>query len=174
MFTIKSDYFYGNKVSDYGIENGYVDYATLAKSFEGVLNNNIMENTFEIGYWEQLSGWIDNQDEIDELQEQIDELDYELGQLEDLDVSNETKNKMENLQSQIDELQEQIYDLESDQENQTEIFQYFIVSDNGASILQECNEILFYNDVLDMYVWGVTHYGTSWSYVLTDIKIEKD
>jgi hypothetical protein len=25
-----------------------------------------------------------------------------------------------------------------------------------------------------MYIWGVTHYGTSWDYVLTDIKIELD
>ena len=24
--TLKSIYFYGNKVSEYGIENGYVDY----------------------------------------------------------------------------------------------------------------------------------------------------
>ncbi len=160
MFTIKSDYFYGNKVSDYGIENGYVDYATLAKSFDSVMNNGIMENTYEIGYWEQLSGWVDNQDEIDELQEQIDEL-------EELETNEEVENKIQELQEQIDELQDE-------QDNQLEIFQYFIVSDNGASILQECNEILFYNETLDMYVWGVTHYGTSWSYVLTDIKIEKD
>lgn len=160
MFTIKSDYFYGNKVSDYGIENGYVDYATLAKSFEGVLNNGIMENTFDVGYWEQLSGFIDNQDEINELQEQIDEL-------EELETNEEVENKIQELQEQIDEL-------ENEQDYQKEIFQYFIVSDNGASILQECNEILFYNETLDMYVWGVTHYGTSWSYVLTDIKIEKD
>ena len=33
------------------------------------------------------------------------------------------------------------------------------------------DEILFYNETLDMYVWGVTHCGTSWNYVLTDIKL---
>lgn len=37
----KSPYFYGNKVSDYGLKNGYVDYATLAKSFDAVLVNDI-------------------------------------------------------------------------------------------------------------------------------------
>ena len=42
MLSIKSKYFYGNKVSDYGLENGYVDYETLAKSFQCVLNNDII------------------------------------------------------------------------------------------------------------------------------------
>ncbi len=54
----------------------------------------------------------------------------------------------------------------------TDIFQYYIVSDQGAQILQDyTDEILFYNNELDMFVWGVTHWGTSWDYVLTDIKL---
>lgn len=72
----------------------------------------------------------------------------------------------------IDELQEKINELEEEQENayNAEIYQYFIVDGNGAEILQEAGEIVFYNEALDMYVWGVTHWGTSWDYVLTDIK----
>lgn len=35
----RSHWFYGNKISDHGIEHGYVDYATLAKSFNLILNN---------------------------------------------------------------------------------------------------------------------------------------
>lgn len=43
----------------------------------------------------------------------------------------------------------------------------------GARLLQqETNEIVYYNETLDMYLWGVTHYGTSWDYVLTSIKID--
>ena len=54
-----------------------------------------------------------------------------------------------------------------------EIFQYYIISAQGASILEELtDEIVFYNFELDLYVWGVTHFGTSWDYVLTDIKLE--
>ena len=50
--------------------------------------------------------------------------------------------------------------------------QYFIISNNGAEILKDyTNEIVFYNEALDMYVWGVTHWGTSWDYVLTDIRL---
>ena len=51
-----------------------------------------------------------------------------------------------------------------------EVFQWYIVSDSGAQIIQDyTNEILYYHDELDIYLWGVTHWGTGWDYVLTDI-----
>lgn len=51
-----------------------------------------------------------------------------------------------------------------------EVFQWYIVSDPGAQIIQDyTNEILYYHDKLDIYLWGVTHWGTGWDYVLTDI-----
>ena len=62
-------YYYGNAISEYGLENGRVDYATLAKAFDAVLNNDIMNLTYDIGSWEQVSGIIDNTDEIEELEE---------------------------------------------------------------------------------------------------------
>lgn len=158
-----SKYFYGNKVSDYGLEHGYVDYRTLAKAFEAVLNNDIIQKTWDvIGYWKQESGYVDNSEEINELQEQIEELM----------LDNENDEHTE----EIEELQDKINGLEEEQEDSynAEIFQYFIVSDRGAEILKEYNEIVFYNEELDMYVWGVTHWGTSWDYVLTDIKIVED
>ncbi len=116
-----SEYFYGNKISDYGLENGYVDYRTLAKAFDAVLNNDIYGFVLEhIGDWSLESGC----------------------------------------------------DYDEETESYEDIFQYYIVSDNGAEILKEAGEIVYYNEQLDMYLWGVTHYGTSWDYVLTDIKIE--
>ena len=65
-------YFYGNKASDYAIENGYLDYATLAKAFDAVLNNDIMQKTYDIGYWEQESGFVDNSEEIEKIEEIIE------------------------------------------------------------------------------------------------------
>lgn len=113
-------YFYGNKASDYAIENGFLDYATFAKSFDAVMNNDIISNTSDIGYWDIING----------------------------------------------------SDYDEETESYTDIFQYFIVSNSGAQIIQDTtDEILFYNEILDMYVWGVTHYGTSWDYVLTNIKL---
>ena len=108
------------------MEHGYVDYATLAKAFDAVLNNDIMSLTYDIGSWEQVSGAIDNTDE----------------------------------------------ELEHEQDNDPEVFQWFIVDDWGARMLQEINEIVYYNETLNMYLWGVIHYGTSWDYVLTNVKID--
>lgn len=156
---VHGKYFYGNEISEYGQEHGYVDYRTLAKSFDAVLNNDIMQKTWDVlGWWEQESGFVDNTEEINELQEQIEELM----------LDNEDDEHTE----EIEELQDRINELEEEQENSynADIYQYYIVDDNGAEILKECNEIVFYNETLDMYVWGVTHWGTSWDYVLTDIK----
>lgn len=51
-----------------------------------------------------------------------------------------------------------------------EVYQWFIVSDNGAQMIQDyTDEILYYHEELDIYLWGVTWGGTSWNYVLTDI-----
>lgn len=116
--SVYGEYFYGNKISEYGLKYGYVDYGTLAKAFDAVLNNDIMSNTDAagLGYWDPVSGYDENEDG-----------DY------------------------------------------PEVFQWYIVSDNGAEILQRAGEIVFYNEALDMYIWGVTHYGTAWSHVLTNI-----
>ena len=53
------------------------------------------------------------------------------------------------------------------------IFQDYIISEYGYKFLAEhTDEIVFYNEKLDIYVWGVTHFGTSWDYVLTDIRLK--
>ena len=177
MMSVYSDYFYGNKISDYGLEHGYVDYGTLSKAFDAVLNNDIMSKTWDLGYWEQESGIVDNSDQIEELEEQIDALNDQIEELEEKQVETEEDAEYDALQEQIEALEEKRDNLEEDKEDleyhdeeTPEIFQYYIVSDSGAAILKEVNEIVFYNSELDMYIWGVTHYGTAWDYVLTDIR----
>ena len=180
----KSLYFYGNKVSEYGRENGYIDYKTLASAFQAVLNNDIMSKTAAagMGYWEQESGFVDNSEELEELEEKISALILEVETLEE--IAEERKNGfVENLnddlfsileakKEELEKLEAEKEELEAEQNYQPEIFQFYIVDDNGAEILKEFNEIVYYNAEIDMYLWGVTHYGTSWSYVLTDIKID--
>lgn len=59
------------------------------------------------------------------------------------------------------------------EESYIDIFQYYIIDNWGVEILSNyTDEIIFYNEKLDVYLWGITHYGTSWDYVLTDIKIQ--
>jgi predicted ribosome quality control (RQC) complex YloA/Tae2 family protein len=179
-------YYYGNEVSEYGVEHGRVDYATLSKCFDAVLNNDIMNLTYDIGCWEQVSGTVDNSDEIEELEEKRDELEDkqkdledELEEVQEKDAVNEKEEnkiivELKQIESEIDNLNDQIEQLENEQDNEPEIFQYYIVDDWGGRLLQEVNEIVYYNETLDMYLWGVTHYGTSWDYVLTNIPIEKE
>lgn len=109
---------FGFKVSEYGLENGYLDYYTLSKIVgDCVLNNNIVQHV-GIENWELTNG--------------------------------------------CEEYEDGWY----------EVYQYYIVSDQGARFLEErTDELVYYNEDLDMYVWGITHFGTSWDYVLTDIKL---
>ena len=109
---------YGFKVSNYGLENGYLDYLTLSKIVgDHVLNNSIVPY---IGFyeWEVVNGEEENE------------------------------------------------------EGYYEVYQYYIISDSGARFLETyTDELVYYHTDLDMYVWGITHFGTSWDYVLTDIKL---
>lgn len=116
------DKVYGVKVSDYGLENGYLDYLTLSKIVgDMVLNNSIRS---------------------------------EFGYPDDWDIVNG-----------IDEYEDYGY---------CEIYQEYIITDQGYRFLEEfTDEIVFYNDTLDMYIWGITHFGTAWDYVLTDIELVK-
>ena len=134
----QSEYFCGNRISPYGLEHGRVDYATLAKSFDAVLANEIIPATWEIGYWE-----IDNGSESYFVNDDGDEISMEE------------------------------YEENGGEEIFYDIYQYYIISSNGASILRDyTDEIVWYNEKLDLYVWGVTHYGTSWDYVLTGIRVK--
>lgn len=57
-------------------------------------------------------------------------------------------------------------------EVENEIFQDYIITDWGYEFLSEhTDEAVFYNEDLDIYIWGIQHWGTSWDYVLTDIEL---
>ena len=68
------------------------------------------------------------------------------------------------------------YDEETDE--QIDVYQYFIVDFSSwtYSLMEKYAEqfgkefILYYLEELGLYVLGVTHFGTGWDYVLTDIE----
>ena len=176
---MKKAYFYGNPVSEYGVEHGRVDYRCFAKAFDAVMANDFMRQTADIGEWEPINGdeyYMDNdgnvytydeaQERIEELTEERDALQEKLDELEELD-DDMNDEYIAALEKQIEELDEDIDKLEDPE--YYDVYQWYIVDDGAVSLLEEAHEIVYYNEELDLYLWGVTHWGTSWDYVLTSI-----
>ena len=167
----KSKYFCGREISAYGLQCGYLDYRTLAAAFDAVLVNDITKLFYadlngEYSEVEQENGYIDNYDAIETKREQIE-------LLEETRDNSDNDEQIKYINGQIEIINEQIDELEREQDEQREIFQYYIISDSGAELLKEyTDDPVFYIPVLNCYVWGVTHWGTSWDYVLTDVKLE--
>lgn len=56
-----------------------------------------------------------------------------------------------------------------------EVFQWFIIGDAAAEFfVHYTNELICYSEELDMYLLGVTHFGTAWSGVMTEWKLEEE
>ena len=52
-----------------------------------------------------------------------------------------------------------------------EIYQYYIINYSDAERLAKyTNELVMYNESLDLYILCVTHWGTSWDYVPSNWK----
>lgn len=45
-----------------------------------------------------------------------------------------------------------------------EIFQWYVIQ-NPDFLMSHTDELIFYDNELDLYIWGITHFGTSWDYV---------
>ena len=74
-------------------------------------------------------------------------------------------------------IMEEIYewDLVAGDDYEADIYQCYIITEYGYAFLAEhTGEPVFYNHKLDIYVWGITHFGTSWDYVLTDIELVEE
>lgn len=51
------------------------------------------------------------------------------------------------------------------------IYQMYAITDGGADYLKRnTSELVFYSEKMDLYFWGITHFGTSWDGVYTNIK----
>lgn len=170
-------HYYGQEISAYGLENGYVDYAAFARSFNHVLANDLYYTLCSSDDMDIINDYI-NEDEIMEIEGRIEELEDEVYTLEcsveslrDLGISvaeiqtaiDAIYKEMGSLQREVDEMREP-----------REIFQWYVVDDTAVSQLEDANEMVVYFSGADVYMWGVTHYGTSWDYVLTNIKLDEE
>lgn len=52
---------------------------------------------------------------------------------------------------------------------ENDIFQWYIIDNSTAERLKRStSELVFYSEQLDVYILGVTHFGTAWDYVSTE------
>lgn len=130
-------------------------------------------------YNEGHGGQVDNSDEIERLNEEISETEQNIDECVrhahecfdrgDNESGNKWKDKEDGYRDALRDKEDALEELERGETEMPEVFQWYIVSDQGAEILQEINEIVYYNQEIDVYLWGVTHYGTALSHVLTHI-----
>ena len=58
-----------------------------------------------------------------------------------------------------------------DDEGEPEIYSWFLVDDDSAELLKNAGEYVFYNESLDLYAWGLDHFGTPYNGCPTNIRI---
>ena len=169
------DTFCGHKVSDYGLEHGRLDYATMSKCFDAVLCNNITEidpylfENIESGDFEDFY-YDGEQIDRNTYEKAIDDLENRLDDLDFIDEDDLNEKQIAKLEAKREKLRAE---RDKYEKCENEIFQYFIVSDNAIDLLKEAGELVLYSEALDCYVWGVDHWGTAWDYVLTNIKLKE-
>ena len=133
-----------HRVNEYTArEFGTIDYHALLQPVDAILNNEVVERTMRegVGYWEQVSGF-----SPDRFREWIEE--------------------------NADEVTVIGYDPDDEDDNQEpDIYTWFLVGHNGAEILMDAGELVFYNEDLDLYALGVDHFGTPYHGCRTNIYI---
>lgn len=51
-------------------------------------------------------------------------------------------------------------------QSENDIFQWYLIDDGTADrLIRATDELIFYSEKLDIYVLGVTHFGTAWDHV---------
>lgn len=153
--------FCGHQVSEYGLQRGYLDYATLAQCFDAILCNEI--ERIDRSIWEHIESGSLSTYYYDGEEVSYDEYWYKKEELEDAISEEEDETKREELER----------DLELFEEREKCIYQFFLVSDNAIRLLREANELVLYSELLDLYVWCIDHFGSPWRDVLTSIKLRE-
>ena len=128
--------------SDYAKEKGFIDYGAIARAIKWDTGGLILANT--AGTNAMYEAEAVTGDMYTYHDEDGNEVSYE--------------EYLEN---------DAVYDMEF-----KDFYQYYIVSHRAVDILEEFDEVVIYDEENDLYFWCVTHLGTGWDYVLTDVEIK--
>lgn len=165
--AVQTEYFFGNKISDYGLENGRVDYGTLAKAFDAVLANTLFEELVRSGAeYDIVNGSVEYHEDGDGNILTPEEAEDKIATLEDQrQEEGIDDDEIDEIDAEIEQLIKPLY---------YGIYQYYVISSAGYKILKHwTDEIVFDFPEYGVMFWGVTHYGTAWNHVLTQIQCPK-
>lgn len=62
---------------------------------------------------------------------------------------------------------------EDEDGNEKDIYELYIMDEAGKTLFNELEYPTAYIEALGIYVVGITHYGISWDYVMTDIALDE-
>ena len=134
-----------------------------------ILNNNLIRTMeFELYNYEELYE-IEKKEFIYDYKEEIKQ-----------EINNIIRNtEIYNIWEEIEEIKEEVlYEFIQDHEDEIndniyfcDIFQYYIINERDIKYLSILNYPIYYNYDNNLYMVGITHYGTSWDYILTNINI---
>lgn len=143
--------------------NGKASYGRVVETF---INNLILCNNIAEVDTELLTNIICGIETEDELyNDRLEEL------------KEENKEGLESETITLEELEEQAREYAEEEFYNYEFYQYFIIDINDYELdyLQNCGQYtlkIMYSELLDVYVLGVTHLGTSWDYVSSDFELK--
>jgi len=144
--------------------NGKASYMTVVNRFIGnnmVLCNNIINVDNDLFYNRECGFYTFDEIKEDKLEE----------------LKEEYKEQLENGEETLEHLEEMAEEYAQDEEYNEEFYQYFIIDINNWDLeyLKECGQKtlqIMYSNLLECYVLGVGHFGTSWEYIGSDFELE--
>lgn len=157
--TWTSRSFYGHEIPQESIDRGYLDYATLTKAFNAVHNDCLPTICGLHGPLYQESGPDNCTFELAALKLQAKFL-RERGEIQNADQLAEVYAKIAALDNACDSDPQRLY--------------WYIISDDGVDILKDADEVVYYNEELEMFLWGIPYEEKTWIKTNTKIKIELD
>ena len=134
------EFFCGQKISEYGLQNGYVDYHALAASFNHVRCNDIINLPDFWDVAEMESGEIDNSEAIEELEEEIAEIEDAMSEIDD-----ENCEEYVELEEKLAQAEHKINDLKAEEGDLPDVFQV------TTAQLKQCIELGLIADLTDVF-----------------------
>ena len=155
----------------YEKENNRVSLANYLNFYEihMILNNSVFDPCeFELYNYNQLI-----EIEKEEIKEEYkEEIIYNISEAI-------RESEIYNLWDDIEEIKEDVlFEFLQDKEEEIEervflidVYQFYIINERDINFLMALGYPIYYNYDKDLYLLGVTHLGTGWDYVLTQINI---